>query len=57
MKNYNIVFYDENEKYKFIAAARAAGAVITGISGYYDGYYIQFNADPDTIEILEKAGY
>lgn len=57
MKKYNIVFYDESEKYKFIAAARAAGAVITGVSGYYDGYYIQFNADPDAIEILEKAGY
>lgn len=57
MLNYNIVFYDESEKYKFIAAARAAGAVITGVSGYYDGYYIQFNASAETIKILEKEGY
>lgn len=57
MNNYSIVFSTEEEKYKFIAAARAAGAVITGISAYYSGYYVQIDASPAAIEILEKAGY
>ena len=57
MKNYNIIFYSEKEKYSFIEKARAAGAIITGVSGYYSGYYIQFDANDETIKLLEKAGY
>jgi hypothetical protein len=47
MKNYNIVADNENEKYTIMNLIRAAGAKITGVSGYYSGYYIQFDATSD----------
>ena len=46
MQNYNIYVQTENEKYDFMALARAAGAVITGVSGCGTGYYIQLQATP-----------
>lgn len=45
MNNYNIVANTEAEKYRIIEIIRAAGAVLTGVSGYGSGYYIQFNAN------------
>lgn len=54
MNNYNIVVKTEKEKYEVIQAIRDAGAVLTGVSGYYDGYYIQLNATPDQVFILNQ---
>lgn len=44
MQNYNIYLSTEREKYIFISAARALGAILTGVSGCGDGYYIQIQA-------------
>lgn len=44
MHNYNIVAKTESEKYHIIEIIRAQGAVLTGVSGYGSGYYIQLNA-------------
>lgn len=46
MKNYNIVAATERDKYHIIETIRAAGAVLTGVSGYGSGYYIQIDATP-----------
>ena len=46
MNNYNIYTATESEKYNFITLARAAGAIITGVSGCGTGYYIQIDATP-----------
>jgi len=55
MKNYNIVCSTENAKYTIIGIIRAAGAVLTGVSGYGSGYYIQFDAtDTQTDEINRR---
>lgn len=55
MKNYNIVASTETEKYKIIDAIRAAGATLTGVSGYGAAYYIQLDADDDQITKLHEA--
>lgn len=44
MKNYNITAHTKSEKYRIIGIIRAAGAVVTGVSGYGSGYYIQLDA-------------
>lgn len=54
MNNYNIVVNTEQEKYEVINDIRAVGAVLTGVSGYYDGYYIQLNATPEQVHLLNK---
>ena len=54
MKNYNIVAATESEKYRIINIIRAAGAIVTGVSGYYSGYYIQLDATPDQVETINK---
>ena len=46
MQNYNIYVQTENEKYDFMKLARAAGAVITDVSGCGTGYYICLDATP-----------
>lgn len=46
MKNYNIVAATERDKYHIIETIRAAGAILTGVSGYGTGYYIQIDATP-----------
>ena len=46
MNNYNIIANSESEKYKIIDMIRAAGAILTGVSGYGTGYYIQLTAEP-----------
>ncbi len=55
MHNYNIVARTENEKYKIIAMIRETGAVLTGVSGYGSGYYIQLSATPMQVTALNKA--
>lgn len=55
MNNYNIVASTETEKYQIIQLIRDAGAVLTGVSGYGSGYYIQLNADPLTVTKLNKT--
>lgn len=44
MTNYNITAATETQKYNLIRIIRAAGATITGVSGYGNGYYIQLDA-------------
>lgn len=46
MHNYNITATTENEKYYLLDLIRSTGAIITGVSGYGNGYYIQLNATP-----------
>lgn len=55
MNNYNIVASTETEKYQIINAIRAVGAVLTGVSGYGSGYYIQLDATETQVNILNKA--
>ena len=55
MNNYNIVASTENEKYKIISLIREAGALLTGVSGYGNGYYIQLSADPLQVAALNRA--
>lgn len=45
MNNYNIVVNTEKEKYRIIDIIRNAGAVLTGVSGYGSGFYIQLSAN------------
>lgn len=49
MNNYNITAATETEKYNIIELIRAAGAILTGVSGYGSGYYIQLNATPEQV--------
>jgi hypothetical protein len=55
MNNYNIVASTESEKYKTIELIRAAGATLTGVSGYGSGYYIQLTATPLQVQQLNNA--
>lgn len=55
MHNYNIVASTENEKYSLISMIRAAGARLTGVSGYGSGYYIQLEATPAQVMQLNQA--
>ena len=54
MNSYNIVVKTETEKYSIINAIREAGAILTGVSGYYDGFYIQLDATPEQVYLLNK---
>lgn len=54
MNNYNIVASTEKEKYSIITMIRAAGAVLTGVSGYGSGYYIQLEATPAQVMHLNR---
>jgi len=55
MNNYNISAATENEKYKILEVIRAAGAVLTGVSGYGSGYYIQLDATPEQADRINNA--
>jgi hypothetical protein len=55
MKNYHIIAPTEREKYQIINAIRAAGAVLTGVSGYGSAYYIQLDANDDQITKPNEA--
>lgn len=54
MNNYNITAATEKEKYNIINLIRAAGAVLTGVSGYGSGYYIQLNATPEQVFTINE---
>lgn len=54
MQNYNIYTPTETEKYKILVLIRATGAVITGVSGCGSGYYIQLDATPDQVAIINN---
>jgi hypothetical protein len=55
MNNYNIYLATEKEKYNLIHLVRAAGAIITGVSGCGTGYYIQIDATPDQANEINAA--
>ena len=55
MTNYNIVASTEEIKYKILDVIRAAGAVLTGVSGYGSGYYIQLDATPEQADRINNA--
>jgi hypothetical protein len=52
MNNYNITASTETQKYNIINIIRAAGAVLTGVSGCGSGYYIQLNATPEQADSI-----
>lgn len=52
--SYNIVVNSQEEKRAVIDDIREIGAILTGVSGYYDGYYIQLDATPSQVFILNK---
>lgn len=54
MSNYNIVCNTESEKYAIIGIIRATGAVLTGVSGYGTGYYIQLDATPAQADEINR---
>lgn len=54
MNSYHFVTYDEKEKYEIINSIREVGAVLTGVSGYYEGFYIQLDATPEQVYLLNK---
>ena len=54
MNNYNITAATENEKYTIIELIRTAGAILTGVSGYGSGYYIQLNATPEQVHAINS---
>ena len=55
MTNYNIVATTEEIKYKILDVIRAAGAVLTGVSGYGSGYYIQLDATQEQADQINSA--
>lgn len=55
MRNYNIVATTETEKSKIVEVIRSVGAVLTAISGYGNGYYIQLNATTEQAERINSA--
>ena len=52
--SYNIVVNSQDEKQRILDDIRAVGAILTGVSGYYNGYYIQLDATPSQVFILNK---
>lgn len=54
MNSYNIYVNTENEKYDVIHDIRAVGAILTGVSGCGTGYYIQLDATPEQVFLLNK---
>ena len=57
MNNYNIVAATEADKYSIIETIRAAGAVLTGVSGCGSGYYIQIDATPAQADYINRMLY
>lgn len=58
MKNYNIVASNETQKQNILNIIKTAGAILTAVSGYGSGYYIQLDATPsqaDAINTLLEA--
>ena len=55
MSNYNIVASTEKEKYRIVEVIRTVGAVLTAVSGYGNGYYIQLDATAEQVERINNA--
>jgi hypothetical protein len=55
MKNYNIVAMTEETKYQIIEVIRSSGAILSGVSAYGLGYYIQLNATDDQAERINTT--
>lgn len=55
MTNYNIVAMTEETKYQIIAVIRSSGAVLSGVSAYGLGYYIQLNATEEQAERINRT--
>jgi hypothetical protein len=55
MKNYNIVAMTEETKYQIIEVIRSSGAILSGVSAYGLGYYIQLNATDDQAERIDTT--
>lgn len=54
MSSYHIVTNNANDKYVIMDLIRAAGATVTGVSGYGSGYYIQFDATADQVDEINR---
>ena len=54
MNNFHIIASTETEKYKLLSIIRAAGALLTGVSGYGPGYYIQITATAEQAETINN---
>lgn len=54
MNSYNIYVQTEQEKYEVIRDIREAGAVLTAVSGCGTGYYIQLDATPEQVFIINQ---
>lgn len=57
MNNYNIVAATEADKHSILETIRAAGATVTGVSGYGTGYYIQMDATADQADYINRFLY
>lgn len=54
MNNYNLYRNTEKEKYAAVEMIRKAGAILTGVSGYGSGYYIQLAATPEQADKINE---
>lgn len=54
MHNFHIVANTETEKYRLMSIIRAAGALLTGVSGYGTGFYIQIAATTEQAEKINN---
>jgi hypothetical protein len=52
--SYHIVVDTENKKHDVIMWARKCGADVTNISGYYEGYYINFEATAGQVNFINN---
>lgn len=55
MRNYNIVAMTEETKYQIIEVIRSSGAVLSGVSAYGLGFYIQLNATDEQAERINST--
>ena len=55
MKSYNIVVWNQEDKQETVRIIREVGAVLTGVSGYYEGYYIQLDATDEQAAQINNA--
>lgn len=55
MENYSIYLATETEKYTFMDIVRRAGAILTAVSGWGDGYNISIQATPGQADRINTA--
>lgn len=53
-RNYSVFLNSANAKYRYMNAARVAGAYITDVSGCGTGYHISIDATPAQVEKIER---